>query len=64
MPREANAIDFWRGIALITIFINHVPGIYYAPLHARELFALGFRRPVRVPGRLVAAPSGRHGPAG
>ena len=30
MPREANAVDFWRGIALITIFINHVPGIYYA----------------------------------
>jgi hypothetical protein len=30
MPRESNAIDFWRGIALITIFINHVPGIYYA----------------------------------
>jgi hypothetical protein len=30
MPRQANAVDFWRGIALITIFINHVPGIYYA----------------------------------
>ena len=55
MPREANAIDFWRGIALITIFINHVPGIYYAPVHACELFVLRFRRPVRVPGRLVAA---------
>ncbi len=24
--REANAIDFWRGFALVTIFINHVPG--------------------------------------
>jgi len=24
--REPNAIDFWRGFALITIFINHVPG--------------------------------------
>ena len=24
--REANAIDFWRGIALVTIFINHIPG--------------------------------------
>ena len=24
--REPNAIDFWRGLALITIFINHVPG--------------------------------------
>src|SRR6185295_7325419 len=30
MPRQANAIDFWRGIALITIFMNHVPGMYYA----------------------------------
>jgi hypothetical protein len=24
--REPNAIDFWRGFALVTIFINHVPG--------------------------------------
>jgi hypothetical protein len=29
MTRQANAIDFWRGFALITIFINHVPGIWY-----------------------------------
>jgi hypothetical protein len=29
MPREANAVDFWRGFALISIFINHVPGITY-----------------------------------
>jgi hypothetical protein len=29
MPREPNAVDFWRGFALVTIFINHVPGIYY-----------------------------------
>jgi hypothetical protein len=29
MPREANAVDFWRGFALVSIFINHVPGIYY-----------------------------------
>ena len=29
MPRLANAVDFWRGFALVTIFINHVPGIYY-----------------------------------
>jgi hypothetical protein len=32
MPREANAIDFWRGFALISIFINHIPGIYYSRL--------------------------------
>jgi hypothetical protein len=30
MPREANAVDFWRGFALVTIFINHIPGIYYS----------------------------------
>jgi hypothetical protein len=29
-PRAANAVDFWRGLALITIFINHIPGIYYS----------------------------------
>ena len=30
MPlRTANAIDFWRGVALASIFVNHVPGIYY-----------------------------------
>jgi hypothetical protein len=30
MPRPANAVDFWRGFALVTIFINHVPGIFYS----------------------------------
>ncbi len=29
MVREANAVDFWRGLALVTIFVNHIPGIYY-----------------------------------
>jgi hypothetical protein len=24
--RGPNAIDFWRGFALLTIFINHIPG--------------------------------------
>jgi hypothetical protein len=27
--RQANAIDFWRGFALITIFIDHIPGNFY-----------------------------------
>jgi hypothetical protein len=27
--RQANAIDFWRGFALITIFVNHIPGNLY-----------------------------------
>ncbi|MGH6814650.1 MAG: OpgC domain-containing protein [Hyphomicrobiaceae bacterium] len=27
--RGSNAVDFWRGYALVTIFINHIPGIYF-----------------------------------
>jgi hypothetical protein len=30
MPRPPNAVDFWRGFALVSIFINHIPGIYYS----------------------------------
>jgi hypothetical protein len=30
MPRQANAVDFWRGFALASIFINHIPGLYCA----------------------------------
>ena len=30
MQREPNAVDFWRGFALITIFIDHIPGLFYA----------------------------------
>ena len=30
MTRTTNAVDFWRGLALVTIFINHVPGIYWS----------------------------------
>jgi hypothetical protein len=29
MPRPVNAVDFWRGFALVSIFINHIPGIFY-----------------------------------
>ncbi len=29
MVRCPNAIDFWRGFALLTIYINHIPGIYF-----------------------------------
>jgi hypothetical protein len=32
MIRVANPIDFWRGLALVFIFINHIPGIYYSRL--------------------------------
>lgn len=37
MPREANAVDFWRGFALASIFINHVPGLYYERFTHRNL---------------------------
>jgi hypothetical protein len=30
MARQPNAVDFWRGFALITIFIDHIPGLIYA----------------------------------
>jgi hypothetical protein len=30
MWRQPNAVDFWRGFALITIFVDHVPGLVYA----------------------------------
>jgi hypothetical protein len=36
MTRQANAIDFWRGFALVSIFINHIPGIYYEHLTHRN----------------------------
>jgi hypothetical protein len=27
--RPPNEIDFWRGLALVTIFIDHVPGLVF-----------------------------------
>ncbi len=35
--RAPNEIDFWRGFALLTIFINHVPGIYFERLTYRNV---------------------------
>jgi hypothetical protein len=37
MIRQANAIDFWRGFALVSIFINHIPGLYLERLTHRNL---------------------------
>ncbi len=37
MTRGVNAIDFWRGVALVTIFINHIPGIFYERLTHKNL---------------------------
>ncbi|MHB8885231.1 MAG: OpgC family protein [Methylovirgula sp.] len=35
--REPNEIDFWRGFALVTIFLNHIPGIFYERFTYRNL---------------------------
>ncbi len=29
MAREPNAVDFWRGFALVSIFFNHIPGLFF-----------------------------------
>ncbi len=29
MKRQVNAVDFWRGFALLSIYVNHIPGIFY-----------------------------------
>jgi hypothetical protein len=36
MPRTSNAVDFWRGYALVSIFINHIPGVWYERLTHRN----------------------------
>jgi hypothetical protein len=30
MIRQVNPIDFWRGLALVFIFLNHIPGLHYS----------------------------------
>ena len=37
MTRQANAVDFWRGFALVSIFINHIPGLLYEGLTHRNV---------------------------
>jgi hypothetical protein len=37
MPRAPNAVDFWRGFALVTIFINHVPGSVFVHFTHRNI---------------------------
>ena len=34
--RPPNAIDFWRGVALVMIFINHIPGLDYSMVTLRN----------------------------
>ncbi|MGH6857545.1 MAG: OpgC family protein [Methylocella sp.] len=35
--RAPNEIDFWRGFALVTIFVNHIPGIYFERFSFRNV---------------------------
>jgi hypothetical protein len=35
--RQENAVDFWRGFALVNVFINHIPGIYYERVTVRNI---------------------------
>lgn len=35
--RPPNEIDFWRGFALLTIFVNHIPGLYFERFTFRNL---------------------------
>jgi hypothetical protein len=67
--REPNAIDFWRGFALLTIFVNHVPGNAFEPFtyshfsisDAAELFVFlaGWAIALAVRGRGGLEPAGR-----
>jgi len=65
--RAPNEIDFWRGFALVTIFINHIPGIYFERFTFRnvslsdsaELFVFlagwAMRKLIDGPGRALPA---------
>jgi hypothetical protein len=67
--REPNAIDFWRGFALITIFINHIPGnafqrftySQYSISDAAELFVFlaGWSLALATEGKGAPDPPGR-----
>ena len=35
--REPNEIDFWRGFALLTIFVNHIPGNFFERFTFRNI---------------------------
>lgn len=61
--RAPNEIDFWRGFALVTIFVNHIPGLYFERFTFRnvslsdsaELFVFLAGWAMR---KLVAGPAG------
>lgn len=68
-PRPHNAIDFWRGFALISIFINHIPGNAferlthrnYSPSDSAELFIFlaGWALYLATAGRRIQRPAQR-----
>jgi hypothetical protein len=62
--REPNAIDFWRGLALITIFVNHMPGNLFEPfMYSRYTVSDATELFVFLAGwSLALATSGRRGP--
>ena len=35
--RQPNAVDFWRGYALVSIFVNHIPGNFFERFQYRNL---------------------------
>lgn len=37
MKRQPNEVDFWRGFALVMIYINHIPGNYFERFTFRNL---------------------------
>jgi hypothetical protein len=62
--REPNAIDFWRGLALITIFVNHMPGNLFEPfMYSRYTISDATELFVFLAGwSLALATKGREGP--
>ena len=67
--RRPNAIDFWRGFALITIFVNHIPGnvfqrftySQYSISDAAELFVFlaGWSLALATEAKAAPDPAGR-----
>ena len=38
MPlRSVNSVDFWRGVALASIYVNHIPGFFYERFTHRNI---------------------------
>ena len=50
--RQPNAIDFWRGYALVSIFVNHIPGNFFERFQYRNLTLVRLGGAVRLPGGL------------